>query len=136
MEFQSTKPIAIICLSVVTLFSLLGLLFAENIVVEDVHVGVILDMGSMEGQIILSCISTALSDFYQLHKNYTTRLLPRTKDSKGKPLHALSAEVKTDSKLVLHNINMAEKDIVDCLNGPRITAVSLEIKDTGSRGTT
>ncbi|XP_068328633.1 glutamate receptor 1.2-like [Pyrus communis] len=91
MEFRSKKQIAFICLSVVTLFSLLGLLFAENIVVEDVHVGVILDMGSREGQIILSCISTALSDFYQLHKNYTTRLLLRTKDSKGKPLHALSA---------------------------------------------
>ncbi|KAM1140139.1 hypothetical protein ACFX15_039586 [Malus domestica] len=91
MEFQSKKQIAIIFLSAVTLFSLLGLLFAQNIVVEDVHVGVILDMGSREGQIILSCISTALSDFYQLHKNYTTRLLLRTKDSKGKPLHALSA---------------------------------------------
>ncbi|KAM2695314.1 hypothetical protein EV1_039829 [Malus domestica] len=91
MEFQSKKQIAIICLSVVTLFSLLGLLFAENIVVEDVYVGLILDMGSREGQIILSCISTALSDFYQLHKNYTTRLLLRNKDSKGKPLHALSA---------------------------------------------
>ncbi|CAN6703772.1 unnamed protein product [Malus baccata var. baccata] len=91
MEFQSKKLIAIICLSVVTLFSLLGPLFAENIVVEDVYVGLILDMGSREGQIILSCISTALSDFYQLHKNYTTRLLLRNKDSKGKPLHALSA---------------------------------------------
>ncbi|CAB4269246.1 unnamed protein product [Prunus armeniaca] len=95
MEFQGKKQ-TILCLSFVTLFSLLGLLCAEidgspNIVVEEVHVGVILDMGSREGKIILSCISTALSDFYHLHNNYSTRVILHTRDSKGKALHALSA---------------------------------------------
>ncbi|PQP98513.1 glutamate receptor 1.3 [Prunus yedoensis var. nudiflora] len=95
MEFQGKKQ-TILCLSFVTLFSLLGLLCAEidgspNIVVEEVHVGVILDMGSREGKIILSCISTALSDFYHLHNNYSTRVILHTRDSKGKPLHALLA---------------------------------------------
>ncbi|KAK9911411.1 hypothetical protein M0R45_035322 [Rubus argutus] len=62
------------------------------IIVEDqVHVGVILDMGSREGKIIHSCISVALSDFYYLHNNYSTRVVLYNKDSKGKPLPALSA---------------------------------------------
>ncbi|CAB4269248.1 unnamed protein product [Prunus armeniaca] len=95
MEFQRKKQ-TILCLSFVTLSSLLGQLCAEidgspNIVVEEVHVGVILDMGSREGKIILSCISRALSDFYHLHNNYSTRVILHTRDSKGKALHALSA---------------------------------------------
>ncbi|XP_024155948.1 glutamate receptor 1.4 [Rosa chinensis] len=60
--------------------------------VEDqVHIGVILDMGSLEGKIVLSCISMALSDFYHLHNNYSTRVILHNKDSKGKPLPAMSA---------------------------------------------
>ncbi|KAK9911417.1 hypothetical protein M0R45_035327 [Rubus argutus] len=62
------------------------------ILVEDqVHVGVILDMGSREGKIVFSCISMALSDFYYLHNNYSTRVVVYSKDSNGKPLPALSA---------------------------------------------
>ncbi|KAH7521682.1 hypothetical protein FEM48_Zijuj07G0058800 [Ziziphus jujuba var. spinosa] len=40
---------------------------------DEVHVGVILDMGSKEGKIVYSCISVAVSDFYEMHNNYTTR---------------------------------------------------------------
>ncbi|PQM37471.1 glutamate receptor 1.4-like [Prunus yedoensis var. nudiflora] len=108
MEFQGKKQ-TILCLSFVTLFSLLGLLCAEidgspNIVVEEVHVGVILDMGSREGKIILSCISTALSDFYHLHNNYSTRVILHTRDSKGKPLHALSAALNLLDKIKVEAI--------------------------------
>ncbi|CAL9006175.1 unnamed protein product [Prunus brigantina] len=108
MEFQG-KMQTILCLSFVTLFSLLGLLCAEidgspNIVVEEVHVGVILDMGSREGKIILSCISTALSDFYHLHNNYSTRVILHTRDSKGKALHALSAALHLLDKIKVEAI--------------------------------
>ncbi|XP_034205906.1 glutamate receptor 1.2-like [Prunus dulcis] len=48
-------------------------------------------MKSREGRIVLSCISAAVSDFYQLHKNYSTRVVLHSRDSKGEPLHALSA---------------------------------------------
>ncbi|XP_060671340.1 glutamate receptor 1.2-like [Ziziphus jujuba] len=58
---------------------------------DEVHVGVVLDMGSKEGKIVHSCISMEVSDFYQLHNSYTTRLLLHARDSKGEPLHALSA---------------------------------------------
>ncbi|KAI5344572.1 hypothetical protein L3X38_012449 [Prunus dulcis] len=108
MEFQGKKQ-TILCLSFVTLFGLLGLLCAEidgspNIVVEEVHVGVILDMGSREGKIILSCISTALSDFYHLHNNYSTRVILHTRDSKGKALHALSAGLNLLDKIKVEAI--------------------------------
>ncbi|XP_016652499.1 PREDICTED: LOW QUALITY PROTEIN: glutamate receptor 1.4-like [Prunus mume] len=108
MEFQEKKQI-ILCLSFVTLFGLLGLLCAEidgspNIVVEEVHVGVILDMGSREGKIILSCISTSLSDFYHLHNNYSTRVILHTRDSKGKALHALSAALNLLDKIKVEAI--------------------------------
>ncbi|KAL6289619.1 hypothetical protein ACE6H2_007129 [Prunus campanulata] len=102
MEFQGKKQ-TILCLSFVTLFSLLGLC-SPNIVVEEVHVGVILDMGSSEGKIILSCISTALSDFYHLHNNYSTRVILHTRDSKGKALHALSAALNLLDKIKVEAI--------------------------------
>ncbi|XP_040364983.1 glutamate receptor 1.4 isoform X2 [Rosa chinensis] len=100
MEFQGKKQ-TIFCLSFVT-FCLLGDIFAQSneelmhydnnpLTVEEVRVGVILDMQSREGKIVLGCISTALSDFYHLHNNYSTRVVLHSRDSSGKHLHALSA---------------------------------------------
>ena len=58
---------------------------------EEVHVGAIVDMSSREGKIVESCISMAISDFYDVHHNYTTRVLLHTRDSKRQHLQALSA---------------------------------------------
>ncbi|XP_048332789.1 glutamate receptor 1.2 [Ziziphus jujuba] len=94
METRSLQNSAIFIL--LTAFGLFGHCVADdlsNIISheDEVHVGVILDMGSKEGKIVYSCISMAVSDFYQMHNNYTTRLHLHARDSKGKPLHALSA---------------------------------------------
>ncbi|KAL5562233.1 hypothetical protein UlMin_031980 [Ulmus minor] len=62
-----------------------------NDVVNQVNVGVILDMESTEGKIVHSCISMAISDFYTLHTNYTTKLVLNTRDSERQPLLALSS---------------------------------------------
>ncbi|KAK1423272.1 hypothetical protein QVD17_18569 [Tagetes erecta] len=56
-----------------------------------VHVGVILDMETWIGNSIYSCIIMAISDFYAVNHNYTTRIVLHTRDSKGHPLKALSA---------------------------------------------
>ena len=56
-----------------------------------VHVGLILEMTSMEGKILHSCITMALSDFYDLNIDYRTRIVLHTRDSKGETLLALSA---------------------------------------------
>ncbi|EOX93708.1 Glutamate receptor 1.1, putative [Theobroma cacao] len=71
----------------------------ENEMVNEVHVGVILDMGSLEGKILQRCISMAISDFYSVHDHYKTRLVLHTRDSKGETLNALSAAVN----LLEHN---------------------------------
>ncbi|XP_059626898.1 glutamate receptor 2.3-like [Cornus florida] len=60
-------------------------------VVKEIQVGVILDMGSLVGKVVNSCISMAISDFYALNTHYTTRILLHIRDSKGEPLRALSA---------------------------------------------
>ncbi|KAL5562236.1 hypothetical protein UlMin_031983 [Ulmus minor] len=62
---------------------------AEN----EVHVGVILDMDSIEAKIVHSCISMSLADFYTLHTNYYTKLVLHTRDSKRQPLLALSSGI-------------------------------------------
>ncbi|KAK6238779.1 hypothetical protein QUC31_004248, partial [Theobroma cacao] len=71
----------------------------ENEMVNEVHVGVILDMGSLEGKILQRCISMAISDFYSVHDHYKTRLVLHTRDSKGETLNALSAGEKLLSNL-------------------------------------
>ncbi|XP_043710312.1 glutamate receptor 2.8-like [Telopea speciosissima] len=45
------------------------------------HVGVVLDLKSKMGEIAESCISMALSDFYEIHANYTTRIMLHAMDS-------------------------------------------------------
>ncbi|CAN6562370.1 unnamed protein product [Malus baccata var. baccata] len=87
MEFDQRKKQAILSIFL-TFFSLVSFLYGE---IEETHVGLILDMGSMEGKIVRSCISAALSDFYHLHIDYSTRVVLHSRDSKGDPLHALSS---------------------------------------------
>lgn len=61
----------------------------EDLDYELVHIGVILDLESRDGMIINSCISMAISDFYNLHDNYSTRLVLHTRDSKGESSQAV-----------------------------------------------
>ncbi|KAL5802814.1 hypothetical protein ACOSQ4_031119 [Xanthoceras sorbifolium] len=61
---------------------------------EEIHVGVILDMGSWEGKTLQTCISMAISDFYTIHDYYKTRVVLHTRDSKGEPLLALSSALE------------------------------------------
>ncbi|KAK9282348.1 hypothetical protein L1049_005265 [Liquidambar formosana] len=63
----------------------------RDLIWRSIHVGVILNMGSSVGTIGHSCMSMAVSDFYSLHSHYKTRIILHTRDSKGDPLHALSA---------------------------------------------
>lgn len=114
MEFQGKNKQTMLCFSFVTSLSILGYFLcaatedmhydSQPTIVEEVHVGVILHMESREGKIIHSCITTALSDFYQMHNNYTTRVILHTRDSKAKPLYALSAGEPFHTLLVFFTI--------------------------------
>ncbi|KAI3682564.1 hypothetical protein L1987_82627 [Smallanthus sonchifolius] len=56
-----------------------------------IRVGIVLDMESWIGKSIHSFMTFAKSDFYARNNNYRTRIVLHTRDSKGDPLHALSA---------------------------------------------
>ncbi|XP_061998781.1 glutamate receptor 1.4-like [Rosa rugosa] len=124
--------------SLCILFCFLGLLCAEvdekvhynsPSVVDKVDVGVILDMGSREAKLVLSCISMALSDFYNLHNNYSTRVVLHSRDSHGKALHALSAAVSLLDNIKVEAIISAEPrmeaDLLEELGGVEVPVLSL-----------
>ncbi|KAL4558498.1 hypothetical protein LXL04_036699 [Taraxacum kok-saghyz] len=55
-----------------------------------IQVGVILDMESSVGKVAYSCITMAIADFYTSNPHYKTRIVLSIRDTKGKPLRALS----------------------------------------------
>ncbi|EOY29259.1 Glutamate receptor, putative [Theobroma cacao] len=78
MMRSCTKPI--FHLFCVFIFLLEGVL-TQNTTTQ-VNVGVVLDLDSLVGKIGLSCINMALSDFYDTHAHYKTRMVLNIRDSK------------------------------------------------------
>ncbi|KAK0589988.1 hypothetical protein LWI29_021141 [Acer saccharum] len=74
--------------------------------VAQVHVGVIVDMGSWSGKISHSCISMAISDFCAL--NNKTRVLLHWMDSKGDSIPALHAALNLLQNVTLQAIIITE----------------------------
>lgn len=66
-----------------------------------VKVGVVLDSGSSIGKMGFSCMEMALSDFYELHRNYKTRLALFPKNSMEDVIEAAAAGLNLIS-LVTH----------------------------------
>ncbi|KAK1352722.1 Peroxidase [Heracleum sosnowskyi] len=60
------------------------------------QVGVLLDLDSPTGGIGLSYLKMALSDFYALHSNYTTRLALHVEDPKGRVIDSAALAVRKD----------------------------------------
>ncbi|XP_010442266.1 PREDICTED: glutamate receptor 1.3-like [Camelina sativa] len=58
-----------------------------------VRVGLVLDLGSVEGKIVKSSVLLALSDFYAIHNGYNTRISLSFRNSHGEPLLALASAV-------------------------------------------
>ncbi|CAL9239364.1 unnamed protein product, partial [Arabidopsis halleri] len=77
--------------------SIFALLFSgvvadsKNSVFEEVRVGLVVDLGSIQGKILQTSISLALSDFYRVNNSYRTRVSVLARDSQGDPLLALAA---------------------------------------------
>ncbi|WZY79138.1 hypothetical protein YC2023_025522 [Brassica napus] len=90
-------------LLVLFLFISNGFVFSQNDVVNEdsvseqervrVRVGLVLDLGSVEGKIVGSSVSMALSDFYAVNSDYKTRVSLSVRNSQGKPLLALASAV-------------------------------------------
>lgn len=64
--------------------------YSTSHVVQEVKIGLLLNLNSSLGEMMESCVKMAHSDFYKAHPNYWTRLLFRTKNSRG-VLEAASA---------------------------------------------
>ena len=62
-------------------------------VFEEVKVGLVVDLGSVEGKILKTSFTLALSDFYGINIEYRTRVSVLVRDSRGDPLLALAAGV-------------------------------------------
>lgn len=56
-----------------------------------VRVGLVLDLGSVEGKILGSSVSMALSDFYAVNSDYKTIVSLSVRNSRGEPILALAS---------------------------------------------
>ncbi|KAL5577307.1 hypothetical protein UlMin_019006 [Ulmus minor] len=108
---------------------------------DEVHVGLIMEMGSMEAKIVESCISLAISDFYELYNHNSTRLVLHTREySKGEALQVLSLALdllnKTNVKAILFvggQTRLMETNLLAELgNKSQVPVISLSDQPAGS----
>ncbi|XP_042485355.1 glutamate receptor 2.7-like [Macadamia integrifolia] len=80
------------------------------------NVGVVLDYNNLVGRIGLTCISMALSDFYEIHSFYKTRLVLHTRDSNSNVVHAASMALdllnNIEVQAIIGPITSSEADFV------------------------
>ncbi|PIA45532.1 hypothetical protein AQUCO_01600015v1 [Aquilegia coerulea] len=86
-----------------------------------VDVGVILDLGTLAGKIMESCISMALKDYYLTH-NYTTQLVLHTRDSHGNVIDA-----------ALSAIDLIKNVQVQAILGPQSSSEAEFVVDIGNK---
>ncbi|KAL0856065.1 hypothetical protein Bca101_061218 [Brassica carinata] len=58
-----------------------------------IRVGLVFDLDSVEGKIVRSSVTTALSDFYAINNDHKTRVSLSVRNSQGEPLLALASAV-------------------------------------------
>lgn len=89
------KPPMVAKISLLVLVLLSNTFFMESAMAQatpfPVKVGVVVDMDSDVGEMGLNCIKMALSDFYNRHAYYQTRLVLNSRDSKRDVVGAAAA---------------------------------------------
>ena len=73
---------------------------------HEVHVGVILDLGSLVGKIAITSISLGLEDFYSAHQNYSTKLVLHIRDSMSDDVRAAAEGRCSKTLRCAHCINL------------------------------
>ncbi|KAK3130095.1 hypothetical protein QOZ80_6BG0488810 [Eleusine coracana subsp. coracana] len=89
---------------------------------QEVHVGVILDVGSLVGKIAVTSISLAMEDFYAAHQNYSTKLVLHIRDSMSDDVQAAAQALD-----LLENYN------VETIIGPEKSSQATFISDLGNK---
>uniref|UniRef100_A0A1D1Y7C4 Glutamate receptor n=1 Tax=Anthurium amnicola TaxID=1678845 RepID=A0A1D1Y7C4_9ARAE len=87
-----------------------------------IPVGVILDTGTLVGKICRTSISMAVEDFYAEHANYTTRLVPHTRDGNADVVGAADAAID-----LLGNVH------VEAIIGPQTSVQAVFISQLGNQ---
>ncbi|KAL6846532.1 hypothetical protein ACP4OV_023980 [Aristida adscensionis] len=111
--------------SILLLFLLFNSAAAQNATsggAKELHVGVILDLGSLVGKIARTSILLAMEDFYAAHKNYTTKLVLHIRDSKSDDVQAASEA-----------IDLLENYRVEAIIGPQKSSQAVFISDLGNK---
>uniref|UniRef100_A0ACD5XW14 Uncharacterized protein n=1 Tax=Avena sativa TaxID=4498 RepID=A0ACD5XW14_AVESA len=94
---------------------------ASREVVQELHVGVLLDLGSMVGKIARTSISMAMEDFYAVHQNYSTKIVLHIRDS-------MSDDVQAASEA----IDLLEKYNVEAIIGPQKSSQAIFVSKIGN----
>ncbi|CAL5064284.1 unnamed protein product [Urochloa decumbens] len=89
---------------------------------QEVHVGVILDLGSLVGKIAITSISLALEDFYAAHQNYSTKLVLHIRDS-----------MSDDVGAAAQALDLLENYKVETIIGPEKSSQAIFISDLGTQ---
>ncbi|KAI4990402.1 hypothetical protein ZWY2020_038765 [Hordeum vulgare] len=84
---------------------------------QELHVGVILDLGSIVGKMARTSVSLAMEDFCAVHPNYSTKLVLHVRDSMSDDVQAASQALiiyfykkkHKSIKIVLDNENRPEE---------------------------
>ncbi|KAB1204194.1 Glutamate receptor 2.7 [Morella rubra] len=105
------------------LLSLFLALCSEPLLAKEVvPVGVVLDLKSPVGEQAEICMSMALSDFYAVHDNYSTRLALLRKDSGDEIIAAASAA-----------LDLMKNEEVQAIIGPQRSAQARFVIEAGSK---
>ncbi|KAJ0965672.1 hypothetical protein J5N97_026810 [Dioscorea zingiberensis] len=86
------------------------------------HVGVVLDTATLVGKIGKTSMSMAVDEFYESHKNYSTRLVLHTRDSKNDVVEAASEVME-----LLNN------ERVQAIIGPQKSSQAMFISNLGNK---
>uniref|UniRef100_A0A0E0M1H3 Ionotropic glutamate receptor C-terminal domain-containing protein n=1 Tax=Oryza punctata TaxID=4537 RepID=A0A0E0M1H3_ORYPU len=88
---------------------------------SSVHVGVILDLGTLVGKIARTSVLLAVDDFYAAHPNYRTRLVLHVRDAMSDDVQAASAA-----------IDLLENFKVQAIIGPQKSSQASFLSDLGN----
>lgn len=72
---------------------------------HELHVGVILDLGSIVGKMARTSISLAMEDFYAVHRNYSSKLVLHIRDSMSDDVQAASQGTCSQLLVIGHCIS-------------------------------
>uniref|UniRef100_A0A1D1YUM9 Glutamate receptor 2.8 n=1 Tax=Anthurium amnicola TaxID=1678845 RepID=A0A1D1YUM9_9ARAE len=89
---------------------------------SEFKVGVILDLETAVGKMSRLCLDMAVSDFYEAHPGYATRLLLRTRDSKRDAIAAASAAV-----------DLLKSERVQAIIGPQTSGEAELVAELGTK---